>query len=63
MSWLFGSALRPTLVERADALPGRDAPAYTVPPTHTVLGTPLAGPGPAGTRGLYLAAGGVWGGA
>ncbi|CAL8976300.1 Peptide methionine sulfoxide reductase MsrA [Cellulomonas sp. T2.31MG-18] len=61
MSWLFGSALRTTMVERADALPGRDAPAFEVPTTHTVLGTPLAGPWPEGTRVLYLASGCFWG--
>ncbi|MBN9326414.1 MAG: peptide-methionine (S)-S-oxide reductase, partial [Cellulomonas sp.] len=61
MSWLFGSALRTTMVDRADALPGRDAPAFDVPTTHTVLGTPLAGPWPEGTRVLYLASGCFWG--
>ena len=61
MSWLFGSALRTSMVERADALPGRESLAFEVPTTHTVLGTPLAGPWPDGTRVLYLASGCFWG--
>lgn len=61
MSWLFGSALTTTMVSPADALPGRSSSPFTVPETHTVLGTPLAGPWPAGTRVLYLASGCFWG--
>jgi peptide-methionine (S)-S-oxide reductase len=49
------------IVEPRQALPGRDAPAFTVPATHAVLGTPLAGPWPQGTAVLYLALGCFWG--
>jgi len=61
MSWLFGSALRSTMVAPDRALPGRDDYPYTVPTTHTVLGTPLAGPWPDGTAVIYLALGCFWG--
>jgi len=61
MSWLFGSALRSTMVEPERALKGRDGYAYTVPTTHTVLGTPLQGPWPLGTQVIYLALGCFWG--
>ncbi|WP_040399003.1 peptide-methionine (S)-S-oxide reductase MsrA [Cellulomonas massiliensis] len=61
MSWLFGSALRSTMVEPERALKGRDGYAYTVPTTHTVLGTPLQGPWPEGTQVVYLALGCFWG--
>ena len=49
------------IVEPRQALPGRDAPAFAVPTTHAVLGTPLAGPWPDGTAVLYLALGCFWG--
>ena len=49
------------MVAREDALAGRSAYADEVPTTHTVLGTPLRGPWPAGTRVLYLASGCFWG--
>ncbi|WP_029291851.1 peptide-methionine (S)-S-oxide reductase MsrA [Cellulomonas sp. HZM] len=61
MSWLFTSALRSTMVAPERALPGRDHPAFSVPTTHTVLGTPLAGPWPDGTAVLYVAMGCFWG--
>lgn len=61
MSWLFGSALRSTMVEPERALKGRDGYAYSVPTTHTVLGTPLQGPWPEGTQVIYLALGCFWG--
>ncbi len=61
MSWLFGSALRSTMVEPERALPGRDGYAYEVPTTHVVLGTPLAGPWPEGTATISLALGCFWG--
>lgn len=56
---LFGS--RSTMVTPEKALPGRDARPYPVPVTHAVLGTPLAGPWPAGTEVLYVAMGCFWG--
>lgn len=49
------------IVEPRQALPGRSAPAFAVPTTHAVLGTPLAGPWPDGTAVLYLALGCFWG--
>ena len=44
----------------ADALPGRETP-MTVPPAHSVLGTPLAPPFPAGTGQALFAMGCFWG--
>lgn len=61
MGFLFGSSLKTTMVAPEDALAGRSSYAYDVPSTHTVLGTPLAGPWPEGTRLLYLASGCFWG--
>jgi len=61
MSWLFGSALKSTMVEPERALTGRDRYPYAVPTTHTVLGTPLQGPWPEGTEVLYVAMGCFWG--
>lgn len=61
MGWLFGSALKTTMVDPGEALPGRAEPAYQVPARHRVLGTPLAGPWPEGTEVLHLALGCFWG--
>jgi len=61
MSWQFGSALRSTMVDPSRALRGREGYAYTVPATHTVLGTPLQGPWPEGTRTITLGLGCFWG--
>ncbi|GIG28572.1 peptide-methionine (S)-S-oxide reductase MsrA [Cellulomonas marina] len=61
MSWLFGSALKTTMVTPERALAGREAYPYAVPTTHTVLGTPLQGPWPEGTAVLYVAMGCFWG--
>jgi peptide-methionine (S)-S-oxide reductase len=58
---LFGSSLKTTMVSADRALPGRVAPSYTTAATHTVLGTPLAGPWPEGTRVIYLGLGCFWG--
>nr|WP_050758529.1 peptide-methionine (S)-S-oxide reductase MsrA [Xylanimonas cellulosilytica] len=49
------------MVAPQDALPGRSTPVLAAPGTHTVLGTPIAGPWPEGTRVLYLAMGCFWG--
>jgi peptide-methionine (S)-S-oxide reductase len=43
-----------------EALPGRPEP-MRVPPRHTVLGTPLAGPFPAGTEQAVFGLGCFWG--
>lgn len=61
MSWLFGSALSSTMVAPERALRGREDYGYPVPTTHTVLGTPLRGPWPEGTRTITLGLGCFWG--
>ncbi|ACQ79334.1 peptide methionine sulfoxide reductase [Beutenbergia cavernae DSM 12333] len=50
-----------TMIEPEQALPGRTEPAFDVPGTHRVLGTPLRGPWPEGTQVLYVAMGCFWG--
>ena len=49
-----------TIPSPAEALPGRPNP-IVVPGTHAVLGTPLAGPWPAGTRTAIFGLGCFWG--
>jgi peptide-methionine (S)-S-oxide reductase len=44
-----------------DALPGRSEPAFGVPDTHAVLGTPLEPPFPEGIEVAYFALGCFWG--
>jgi len=44
-----------------DALPGRSEPAFEVPDTHTVLGTPIKPPFPEGIEVAYFALGCFWG--
>jgi peptide-methionine (S)-S-oxide reductase len=51
---------QPTLPSPAESLPGRPDPILT-PGTHTVLGTPLAGPWPEGTRTAIFGLGCFWG--
>jgi peptide-methionine (S)-S-oxide reductase len=46
---------------REDALPGRDAPAFAVPDTHAVLGTPLQPPFPEGIETAFFGLGCFWG--
>lgn len=58
---LFGSSLKTSMVTPERALSGRPAPTYSVPETHVVLGTPLAGPWPTGTQVIYLGLGCFWG--
>ena len=48
------------MVEPAEALPGRSE-AMPIPATHHVLGTPLAGPFPEGTRTAVFGMGCFWG--
>ena len=61
MNWLFGSVLKTTMVTPERALAGREDYAYTVPSTHTVLGTPIQGPWPEGTRTITVGMGCFWG--
>jgi len=58
MQFLFSR--QPTLPSPAEALPGRPDPIVT-PGRHTVLGTPLAGPWPDGTRTAIFGLGCFWG--
>ncbi|WP_031068597.1 peptide-methionine (S)-S-oxide reductase MsrA [Streptomyces sp. NRRL S-118] len=51
----------PVLPTPEQALPGREAPQFAVPDRHTVLGTPLAGPYPAGFDVADFALGCFWG--
>jgi peptide-methionine (S)-S-oxide reductase len=53
--------LHTQMVTPERALTGRSFTPYTVPSTHAVLGTPLAGPWPDGTAVIYLALGCFWG--
>jgi peptide-methionine (S)-S-oxide reductase len=56
--WNFGK--KTELPTAEDALPGRAEP-ISVPGTHTVLGTPLAGPYPDGLHVAYFGMGCFWG--
>jgi peptide-methionine (S)-S-oxide reductase len=49
------------MVTAEDALPGRSEPAFDVPATHAVLGTPLKPPFPDGIEVAYFALGCFWG--
>jgi len=50
-----------TMVDPAEALPGRPQPSFAVPVRNEVLGTPLLGPWPDGTQVLYVGMGCFWG--
>ena len=56
----FLSGNKTTMVDRADALPGRDTP-IRVADRHVVLGTPLKGPWPDGHEVITFAMGCFWG--
>ena len=49
------------MIESTEALPGRDAPAFKVPETHAVLGTPIKPPFPAGLETAVFGLGCFWG--
>ncbi len=51
---------QPSMPSPTDALPGRDRPIMT-PGRHAVLGTPIAGPWPEGTRTAAFGLGCFWG--
>jgi peptide-methionine (S)-S-oxide reductase len=57
---LFGKK-KSAMVTREDALPGRPAPAFDIPETHDVLGTPIQPPFPAEMETAYFAMGCFWG--
>jgi peptide-methionine (S)-S-oxide reductase len=48
-------------IAASEALPGRDMPAFTIPTTHEVLGTPIQPPFPAEYETAVLALGCFWG--
>ena len=56
----FLNFLQPSMPAPSDTLPGRSTPIVT-PGTHTVLGTPLAGPWPEGTKTAIFGLGCFWG--
>jgi peptide-methionine (S)-S-oxide reductase len=56
----FFSSKPDTIPSPDEALPGRSAPIMT-PGRHTVLGTPIAGPWPEGTRTAVFGLGCFWG--
>ncbi|MCC6296335.1 MAG: peptide-methionine (S)-S-oxide reductase MsrA [Pseudomonadales bacterium] len=58
---MFFDFLRPKMVAKAEALTGRDAPAFAIPTTHAALGTPIQGPFPAGTETAIFGMGCFWG--
>ena len=49
MRFLFNRR-KPTMVTPAEAIAGRDRPAFNLPERHAVLGTPLRPPFPDGMR-------------
>jgi peptide-methionine (S)-S-oxide reductase len=60
LDFLFADPAKTTLPSPADALPGRPEP-MPVADRHTVLGTPLAGPLPAGASLAVFGLGCFWG--
>ncbi len=52
---------KPNMISPAEALPGRDRPAFSVPERHDVLGTPLQPPFPDGIETAIFALGCFWG--
>jgi peptide-methionine (S)-S-oxide reductase len=60
LDFLFADPAKQQLPSPVDALPGRSAP-IMVPGRHTVLGTPVDGPWPAGTRTVTFGMGCFWG--
>ncbi len=57
---LFGRA-KTAMVSPAEALPGRDRPAFAIPERHAVLGTPIQPPFPAGIETAVFGLGCFWG--
>ncbi len=57
---LFGRT-KTAMVSPAEALPGRDRPAFAIPERHAVLGTPIKPPFPAGIETAVFGLGCFWG--
>ena len=55
------STRKTRMIEEADALVGRDAPAFRIPEKHAVLGTPLQPPFPEGLETAVFGLGCFWG--
>nr|WP_231134656.1 peptide-methionine (S)-S-oxide reductase MsrA [Motilibacter deserti] len=53
--------MKASMVPAESALPGRPARPFSLAGTHTVLGTPIEGPYPAGLETAYFAMGCFWG--
>jgi peptide-methionine (S)-S-oxide reductase len=60
LDFLFADSAKSTLPSPSDALPGRPEP-MPIADRHTVLGTPLAGPLPAGAQLAVFGLGCFWG--
>ncbi len=58
---MFFGREKTKMIAAADALPGRDTPAFAIPTTHEVLGTPIQSPFPAEYETAILALGCFWG--
>lgn len=58
---IFGLGKKKEVVAESEALHGRDAPAFEIPETHAVLGTPIQGPFPDNTEQALFALGCFWG--
>ena len=58
---IFGLGKKKKLVAEEKALEGRDAPAFDIPATHAVLGTPMQEPFPDHTEQALFALGCFWG--
>ncbi len=55
------SRRKPKIITPAEALQGRDQPAFAIPERHEVLGTPIEPPFPDGVQTAVLALGCFWG--
>jgi peptide-methionine (S)-S-oxide reductase len=58
---LFSRHDKMRMIAPEDALPGRDRPAFEIPTTHEVLGTPIQPPFPEGLETAAFALGCFWG--
>ena len=58
---MFFTRAKAAMVDPADALPGRDSPAFTIPTRHAVNGQPIQPPFPAGSETAIFALGCFWG--